>query len=86
MENLIVSQKLPFSSLVKVAEGMSYNKDSFRISARGKQIQRGVEVMSILYEKGRVDEVTHEYGNILIDGNRVPTLNWVVTSHKGDTS
>ena len=81
-----MSSKLSFSTLVKVAEGMSHHQDKFTMSARGKQIQRGVEVLTILEEKGRLSGVEHEYGHISIDGKRVPTLVWVITSHKGDTS
>ena len=86
METLIVSRKLNFNSLVKVAEGMSYHKDTWEICARGKQIQRGAEVVSILYEKGRIKDINHIYGHILIDDKRVPTLKWTVTSHQGDAS
>ena len=87
METLIVSSKVPFSSLVKVGEGMSYNQTVFKVSARGKQIQRAFEIISILHDKERVGEIVHDYGSIDIEGKRVPTMDWTVTppsTHKGD--
>ena len=63
MDNiLLVSKTLPFPQLMRIAEGMSYKHDSVVIKARGKQIQRAVEVAIMLQERGRGDIVETTYG------------------------
>lgn len=62
MDNiLLVSKTLPFPQLMRIAEGMSYKHDSVVIKARGKQIQRAVEVAIMLQERGRgsINETTY---------------------------
>lgn len=64
MDNtLLVSKKLEFSHLMRIAEGMSYNHDTVVIKARGKQIQRAVEVAVMLQERGRGSIGHTEYGS-----------------------
>lgn len=54
MENtLLVGKKVDFPHLMRIAEGMSYKHETVVIKARGKQIQRAVEVAIMLQERGR---------------------------------
>jgi len=54
MDNtLLVAKTLDFPHLMRIAEGMSYKHESVIIKARGKQIQRAVEVAVMLQERGR---------------------------------
>ena len=54
MDNtLLVSKSLDFPHLMRIAEGMSYKHDTVVVKARGKQIQRAVEVAVMLQERGR---------------------------------
>lgn len=63
MDNtLLVSKTLGFPQLMRIAEGMSYKHDSVVIKARGKQIQRAVEVAIMLQERGRGKIGVTEYG------------------------
>lgn len=63
MDNtLLVSKTLGFPQLMRIAEGMSYKHDSVIIKARGKQIQRAVEVAIMLQERGRGKIGVTEYG------------------------
>ena len=62
MDNiLLVSKTLPFPQLMRIAEGMSYKHASVVIKARGKQIQRAVEVAIMLQQRGRgaIKETTY---------------------------
>lgn len=62
MDNtLLVSKTLQFPQLMRIAEGMSYNHETVVIKARGKQIQRAVEVAIMLQERGRgtIKETTY---------------------------
>ena len=54
MDNtLLVSKTLNFSHLMRIAEGMTYKHEEIVIKARGKQIQRAVEVAVMLKVRGR---------------------------------
>ena len=54
MDNtLLVSKRLDFPHLMRIAEGMSYKHNTVVIKARGKQIQRAVEVAVMLQQRGR---------------------------------
>lgn len=54
MDNtLLVAKTLDFPHLMRIAEGMSYKHKTVIIKARGKQIQRAVEVAVMLRERGR---------------------------------
>jgi len=71
MENtLLVSKKLDFGHLMRIAEGMSYKHEEVIIKARGKQIQRAVEVAVMLQTRGRgsigITEYGHEEGDVHI--------------------
>jgi DNA-binding protein Alba len=62
MDNtLLVSKTLDFPQLMKIAEGMSYRHSKVVIKARGKQIQRAVEVAIMLQERQRGEISTTEY-------------------------
>lgn len=63
MDNtLLVSKSLDFPHLMRIAEGMSYKHDEIVIKARGKQIQRAVEVAIMLQVRGRgkVSDTTYD--------------------------
>jgi len=79
MDNtLLVSKTLDFPHLMRIAEGMSYKHDSVVIKARGKQIQRAVEVAIMLQERSRGSISTTEYGSA--DGEtHIPSISIVVT-------
>ena len=79
MDNtLLVSKTLDFPHLMRIAEGMSYKHDSVVVKARGKQIQRAVEVAIMLQERGRGSISTTEYGST--DGEtHIPSISIVVT-------
>ena len=63
MDNtLLVSKTLDFPHLMRIAEGMSYKHTTVVIKARGKQIQRAVEVAIMLQERGRGNIVDTQYG------------------------
>lgn len=63
MDNtLLVSKTLDFPHLMRIAEGMSYKHSTVVIKARGKQIQRAVEVAIMLRERGRGNIVETQYG------------------------
>ena len=63
MDNtLLVSKALDFPHLMRIAEGMSYKHDRVVIKARGKQIQRAVEVAVMLRERGRGNIEDTQYG------------------------
>lgn len=62
MDNtLLVAKSLKFPHLMRIAEGMSYKHESVTIKARGKQIQRAVEVAIMLQERNRgtIDETKY---------------------------
>lgn len=64
MDNtLLISKSLDFPHLMRIAEGMSYNHDAVVIKARGKQIQRAVEVAIMLQERGRGEVTETKYGS-----------------------
>lgn len=50
---LMVSKTLPFPKLMSIAEGMSYKHETYYIKARGKQVQRAVEVAAMLLSRER---------------------------------
>ncbi len=63
MDNtLLVAKSLDFPHLMRIAEGMSYKHSEVIIKARGKQIQRAVEVAVMLQERKRGSIGITEYG------------------------
>ena len=63
MDNtLLVSKTLGFPQLMRIAEGMSYKHETVVIKARGKQIQRAVEVAVMLRERGEGRLTTQSMG------------------------
>ena len=58
----MVSKSLDFPHLMRIAEGMSYKHDEIVIKARGKQIQRAVEVAVMLQvrDRGKVSDTTYD--------------------------
>lgn len=76
MDNtLLVSKTLGFPKLMRIAEGMSYKHETVVIKARGKQIQRAVEVAVMLQERGRgkIDDTQYgvEAGDVHIPSIRI---------------
>lgn len=76
MDNtLLVSKTLDFPHLMRIAEGMSYKHETVIIKARGKQIQRAVEVAVMLQQRGRgkIDETTYgvEEGEVHIPSIKI---------------
>ena len=54
MDNiLLISKALTFPKLMSIAEGMSYKHEQFEIKARGKQVQRAVEVAAMIQSRNR---------------------------------
>lgn len=63
MDNtLLVAKSLDFPHLMRIAEGMSYKHSEVIVKARGKQIQRAVEVAVMLQERKRGSIRVTEYG------------------------
>lgn len=87
-DTLIVTADTDFATLMRVAEGMSYNHEQFDICARGRNVQRGFEIVSMLIQRKRTHAVHHNYSTIEYNSRKVPQLQWVVVSAKvqADTS
>jgi len=69
MDNiLLVSKTLDFAHLMRIAEGMSYKHSEIVIKARGKQIQRAVEIAVMLKVRGRgeVNDTTYSTENGIV--------------------
>ena len=58
----MVGKNLPFAQAMRIAEGMSYNHSQVIIKARGKQIQRAVEISTMLENRERGVLCTSEIG------------------------
>ena len=64
MDNiLLVAKTLDFPHLMRIAEGMSYKHSEVIIKARGKQIQRAVEVAVMLQTRNRGEITNTVYGS-----------------------
>ena len=64
MDNiLLVSKTFDFPHLMRIAEGMSYKHSEVIIKARGKQIQRAVEVAVMLQKRNRGEITNTMYGS-----------------------
>lgn len=50
---LLISKNLSFPKLMSIAEGMSYKHEAFQIKARGKQVQRAIEVAAMIQSRNR---------------------------------
>ena len=70
---LMVSKALTFPKLMSIAEGMSYKHDTFQIKARGKQVQRAIEVTTMLMSRGRGSVELTEIGFETLEVH-VPTI------------
>jgi len=82
MDNtLLVGKSLGFAQAMRIAEGMSYKHDQVIIKARGKQIQRAVEIASMLQTRERATIVNTEIG--YNEEIQVSNLNIVLDSMKG---
>tara|TARA_Y100001958_G_C21241759_1_gene569735 strand:- start:3650 stop:3901 length:252 start_codon:yes stop_codon:yes gene_type:complete len=70
---LMVSKTLTFPKLMSIAEGMSYKHETYYIKARGKQVQRAVEVAAMLMsrDRGKIKETDIQYETHDI---QVPTI------------
>ena len=68
LEVLRVTQDSDFGTLMRVAEGMSYNHRVFEICARGKNIQKGFEIVRMLMRRERVRDVHHHYTDVSFNG------------------
>ena len=83
-DTLIVTADTEFATLMRVAEGMSYNHDQFDICARGRNVQRGFEIVNMLINRGRTTKhlIVHEYGTIEYNDRKVLQMRWIITSTK----
>ena len=78
MDNtLLVSKRLDFPHLMRIAEGISYNHNTVVIKARGKQIQRAVEVAVMMQRRGRGVIRSTEYGSD--DEVHIPSITIFIT-------
>jgi DNA-binding protein Alba len=79
MDNiLLVSKALDFPHLMRIAEGMSYKHDEIVIKARGKQIQRAVEVAVMLQVRGR-GKVNDTIYDVEESGVHIPSIQIKIT-------
>jgi len=80
MEVLRVTQDADFGTLMRVAEGMSYNHHVFEICARGRNVQKGFEIVHMLMKRGRVENLHHNYTDVTYNGRSVLQLQWVIVT------
>lgn len=80
MQKVFVSSQAPFGNLMKVSEGMSYNNDQFQICARGKQIQRLFDVLTLLVNRERVSNTEFEFSYTSEGTKHIPELTVTCTS------
>jgi hypothetical protein len=81
-DTLVVTQDANFSTLIRIAEGMSYNHETYYVSARGKNVQRGFEIVFILRNRGRAPEIAHRYEHVEYEGKMIMQFVWVITAPK----
>ena len=73
-----MSKALDFPHLMRIAEGMTYKHDEIVIKARGKQIQRAVEVAVMLQVRGRGNVNDTNYG--VVEGDvHIPSIQIKIT-------
>jgi len=80
MDNkLLVGKSLDFAHAMRISEGMSYRHDQVVVKARGKQIQKAVEVAAMLQtrEKANVASTLIEYDEEI----NVPKITIVLDSN-----
>lgn len=79
MDNtLLVSKQLEFPHLMRIAEGMSYKHEEVVIKARGKQVQRAVEVATMMQMRSRGTIVKTELSVQEMD-KKVPAIEIYIT-------
>ena len=81
MDNtLLVGKSLGFAQAMRIAEGMSYKHDQVIVKARGKQIQRAVEIANMLQIRERASIVSTDigYNNEI----QVPNVSIILDSNK----
>lgn len=71
---LLVGKNLSFPQAMRVAEGMSYKHDTVIIKARGKQIQRAIEIVVMLQTRGRGALRETDIDSVDMDGVHVPCI------------
>ena len=81
IEVLRVTQDSDFGTLMRVAEGMSYNHRVFEICARGKNIQKGFEIVRMLMRRKRVHNVHHHYTDVPYNGRDIFQLQWIIVTN-----
>lgn len=74
---LLISKTLSFPKLMSIAEGMSYKHETFQIKARGKQVQRAVEVAAMIQSRSRGTVESTEIGYETHDV-QVPTIHLTI--------
>ena len=74
---LMVSKTLAFPKLMSIAEGMSYKHETFYIKARGKQVQRAIEVTTMLMSRNRGKVIGTEIGYETHEV-QVPTIQLII--------
>ena len=87
---LLVGKNLTFPQAMRVSEGMSYKHDEIFIKARGKQIQRAVEIAAMLVTRDRGEIQKTDIGSeVNDDGIRICSIQINLSSHgvaKADTT
>lgn len=81
MDNtLLVGKSLGFAQAMRIAEGMSYKHEQVIVKARGKQIQRAIEIATMLQIRERAIIVSTDIGyNNEIE---VPNVSIILDSNK----
>ena len=78
MNTLLVSKHLDFPHLMRIAEGMSYKHKEVVVKARGKQVQRAVEVAAMLEMRNR-GKITKSTVGIQEVDKKIPSITLVIT-------
>ena len=78
MNTLLVSKHLDFPHLMRIAEGMSYKHKEVVVKARGKQVQRAVEVAAMLEMRNR-GKITKSTVGIQEVDKKMPSITLVIT-------
>ena len=71
---LLVGKSLTFPQAMRVAEGMSYQHEQVIVKARGKQIQKAVEIAIRLQVRGRAVVCATEVGYVVNEEVQMPSI------------
>ena len=82
MDNaLLVGKSLGFAHAMRISEGMSYKHEEIVVKARGKQIQRAIEIAAMLQTRERATVTDTEVG--YDDEIEVPTITLKLKTFNG---